>query len=72
MSRGDDLRRLAAQLTALAELEDSVALGISRVLLGCGAWGLPSKVTCGRVTKTHAAISFSATFLVLTRDDLTT
>ena len=23
--------------------------------LGCSAWGLPSKVTCGRVTKTHAA-----------------
>ena len=36
MSRGDDLRRLAAQLTALAELEDSVALGISRVLGSAG------------------------------------
>ena len=36
MSRGDDLRRLAAQLTALAELEDSVAVGISRVLGSAG------------------------------------
>ena len=30
--------------------------------LGCCAWGLPSKVTCGRVTKTHAAISFFSNF----------
>ena len=36
MSRGDDLRGLAAQLTALAELEDSVAVGISRVLGSAG------------------------------------
>ena len=36
MSRGDDLRRHAAQLTALAELEDSVAVGISRVLGSAG------------------------------------
>ena len=36
MSRGDDLRRLAAQLTVLAELEDSVAVGISRVLGSAG------------------------------------
>ena len=31
MSRGEDLRRLAAQLTVLAELEDFVAVGISRM-----------------------------------------
>ena len=36
MSRGDDLRRLAAQLTVLAELEDFVAVGISRVLGSAG------------------------------------
>ena len=36
MSRSEDLRRLAAQLTVLAELEDSVAVGISRVLGGAG------------------------------------
>ena len=29
---------------------------------GCCAWGQPSKVTCGRVTKTHAAISFFNNF----------
>ena len=35
-SRGDGLRRLAAQLAVLAELEDSVAVGISRVLGSAG------------------------------------
>ena len=32
MSRGDELRQLAAQLSVLAALEDSIALGLSRVL----------------------------------------
>ena len=32
MSRGDELRQLAAQLSVLAALEDSVALGLSRVM----------------------------------------
>ena len=32
MSRGDELRQLAAQLSVLAALEDSIALGLSRVM----------------------------------------
>ena len=32
MSRGDELRQLAAQLSVLAALEDSIAVGLSRVL----------------------------------------
>ena len=32
MSRGDELRQLAAQLSVLAALEDSVAVGLSRVM----------------------------------------
>ena len=32
MSRGDELRQLAAQLSVLAALEDSIAVGLSRVM----------------------------------------
>ena len=32
MSRGDELRQLAAQLSVLAALEDSIAVGLSKVL----------------------------------------
>ena len=32
MSRGDQLRQLAAQLSVLAALEDSIAVGLSRVM----------------------------------------
>ena len=32
MSRGDGLRQLAAQLSVLAALEDSIAVGLSRVM----------------------------------------
>ena len=32
MSRGDELRQLAAQLSVLAALEDSIAAGLSRVM----------------------------------------
>ena len=48
----------------VVERRAAAAPGLLR--LGCCACGLPSKVTCGRVTKTHA--HFSITFLVLTRD----
>ena len=37
MARGDDLRRLAAQLTALADLEESIAHGLSRVMGSAGS-----------------------------------
>ena len=37
MSRGDELRQLAGQLTALAALEDSIALGLSRVMGTAGS-----------------------------------
>ena len=39
MSRGDDLCWLAAQLTALAELEESIAHGLSRVMGSTGSGG---------------------------------
>ena len=37
MSRGDELRQLAAQLSVLAALEDSIALGLSRVMGPAGS-----------------------------------
>ena len=37
MSRGDELRQLAAQLSVLAALEDSIALGLSRVMGSAGS-----------------------------------
>ena len=42
MSRGDELRQLAAQLSVLAALEDSVALGLSRVMGPAGSGPRPA------------------------------
>ena len=47
MSRGDHLRQLAAQLTMLAALEDSVALGISRVMGAAGSGGFSAFAAAG-------------------------
>ena len=46
MSRGDELRQLAAQLSVLAALEDSIALGLSRVMGPAGIWSLRSPSRC--------------------------
>ena len=51
MSRGDDLRQLAAQLTMLATLEDSIVLGISKVMGTAGSGGSTASTAAG----SHAA-----------------
>ena len=47
MSRGDHLRQLVAQLTMLAALEDSIALGISRVMGTAGSAGSSASAAAG-------------------------
>ena len=47
MSRGDELRQLAAQLSVLAALEDSVALGLSRVVGPAGSGRSAASLTTG-------------------------
>ena len=47
MSRGDDLRQLAAQLTMLAAFEDSIAQGISRVMGATGPGGSSASAAAG-------------------------
>ena len=57
MSRGDDLRRLAAQLTALAELEESIAHGLSRVMGSAGSGGSAASTASAAATASPAASS---------------
>ena len=57
MSRGDDLRRLAAQLTALAELEESIAHGLSRVMGSAGSGGSAASTASEAATASPAASS---------------
>ena len=46
-SRGDELRQLAAQLSVLAALEDSIALGLSRVMCPAGSGRSAAPPTAG-------------------------
>ena len=59
MSRGDKLRQLAAQLSVLAALEDSIALGLSRVMgpAGSGRSAGPSAAGSPSVPAATAAPS---------------
>ena len=50
MSRGDELRQLAAQLSVLAALEDSVALGLSRVMGPAGSGRSAAPAAAGSPT----------------------
>ena len=59
MSRVDALRRLSAQLSALAELEESIAQGISSVIGGTGTAGTAVSTAASAVTS--AAPSSSST-----------
>ena len=60
MSRGDDLRQLAAQLTMLATLEDSIVLGISTVMGTAGSGGSAAPTAAGSPAATTAATASSA------------
>ena len=60
MSRGDHLRQLAAQLTMLAALEDSVALGISRVMGTASSGGSIASTAAGSHAPSAAATAPSA------------
>ena len=57
MSRGDDLRRLAAQLTALAELEESIAHGLSRVMGSAGSGGSAASTAASAAATASPAAS---------------
>ena len=60
MSRGDELRQLAVQLTTLAALEDSIALGLSRVMGTAGSGRSAAPTAAGSPTASAAAAAPSA------------